>query len=186
MDLLQLRELEQMLTGDGFSPGTPAPPLRETPPRPAPLAGGIPAGKLKPLPSQKDRMPGYDMMGVFRRHGQLLSFLLLLVFCSVMVVYQYRRNQSRHVEIREAFILLYTKGYHEKADRLYNHLVLDVSGLSIRTLEDDWQRTVLLVDPTVKQPDNLIWKYHWTVSNEMEKRSSSMLQRALQLAGEEK
>ena len=97
-----------------------------------------PKGRIRPDPVNHDQRPGYDMMGVFHRHSHLLSFLALLVFCSVMVVYQYRRNQSRHVEIREAFILLYTKGYRDKADRLYNHLVQDVSALSIRTLEDDW------------------------------------------------
>ena len=123
-------------------------------------------------------------MRVFRRHRYLLSFLLLLVFCSVMVIFQYRRNQSRHVEIREAFILLYTKGYRVQAGRLYDHLVNEVNGLSLRALEDDWQRTVLLVDPTASQPTNMIWNYHWTVSNEMEKRSSGMLRRALDLAEE--
>ena len=125
-------------------------------------------------------------MRVFRRHRYLLSFLGLLVFCSVMVIFQYRRNQSRHIEIREAFILLYTKGYRKESDRLYNHLVREVSTLSLRALEDDWQRTVLLVDPTANQPTNMIWNYHWTVSNEMEKRSSGMLKRALDLAGGEK
>jgi hypothetical protein len=125
-------------------------------------------------------------MIVFRRHQYLLSFLALLVFCSVMVILQYRRNQNRHVEIREAFILLYTKGYRKEADRLYNHLVREVNALSLRALEDDWQRTVLLVDPTANQPTNMIWNYHWTVSIELDKRSSGMLSRALELAGEEK
>jgi hypothetical protein len=129
---------------------------------------------------------GFDIMRVFRRHRYLLSFLGLLVFCSVMVVLQDRRNQNRHVEIREAFILLYTKGYKSQADRLYRRLVFDADSLSNRLLEDDWQRTVLLVDPTANQPENLIWKYHWTISKELEKRSSSMLRRALDLAGEEK
>ena len=43
----------------------------------------------------------------------------------------------------------------------------------------------LLVDPATQQPDNLIWKYHWTVSKELEKRSESTLQRALKMAEEE-
>jgi hypothetical protein len=53
-----------------------------------------------------------------------------------------------------------------------------------RILLDDFQRTLVLVDPRTQQPDNLVWKYHWTVSNELEKRSEATLARALKLAGE--
>jgi hypothetical protein len=50
---------------------------------------------------------------------------------------------------------------------------------------DDYQRTLMLVDPAKQDPDNLIWKYHWTVSRELEKRSEGTLQRALKMAEEE-
>jgi hypothetical protein len=41
---------------------------------------------------------------------------------------------------------------------------------------------LLLVDPYTDQPSNLVWKYHWTVSHELERRSESTLMRALKLA----
>ena len=58
--------------------------------------------------------------------------------------------------------------------------------LSSRELVDDWQRMVILVDPSANQPDNLIWKYYWTVRKEMEKRSEDSIQKARKLAQDEK
>ena len=120
-----------------------------------------------------------------RRNRFLVIFAALLVFCSLMVIRQITANQSKHIEVREAFILLYIKGYKPEAERLYRRLLHDIEDLPNRTLIEDFQRTLLLVDPTVQQPDNLIWKYHWTVSNELEKRAESTLMRARKLAGEE-
>ena len=119
------------------------------------------------------------------RNRMVLGFLALLVFCSVMVVRQFLVNQSHHVDLREAFILLHTKGYRPEAERLYRRLLRDIEDLSNRALMDDFQRTLLLVDPTAQQSENLIWRYHWTISNELEKRSESTLRRALKLAEEE-
>ena len=43
----------------------------------------------------------------------------------------------------------------------------------------------MLVDPlATNQTNNLIYNYHWTVSSELERRSESTLQRALELARE--
>lgn len=120
-----------------------------------------------------------------RRNGFLLVFAVLLVFCSLMVIRQITVNQSKHIEAREAFILLYIKGYKPEAERLYRRLLRDIEDLPNRTLIEDFQRTLLLVDPTVQQKDNLIWKYHWTVSNELEKRAESTLLRARKLAEKE-
>jgi hypothetical protein len=53
-----------------------------------------------------------------------------------------------------------------------------------RVLLDDFQRTMMLVDPGTQHPENPIWVYHWTVSNELERRSESTLRRALKLAQE--
>jgi len=120
-----------------------------------------------------------------RQYKFVLLFLLLLVFCSVMVILQIDANQERHVEIREAFILLHTRGYTNQAQKLYHRLLLDLYKLPDRALLDDFYRTVLLVDPNSDQPSNLIWKYHWTVSNELDRRSESTLMRALKLAEEQ-
>jgi hypothetical protein len=123
-------------------------------------------------------------MRFLRQYRFALLFLLLLVFCSVMVIRQFNAKQSRHAEVREAFILLYTRGYTNEASRLYQRLLRESSDLSNRQLQDDFQRTLLLVDPGGKHPENLIWRYHWTVSNELERRSESTLQHALKLAEE--
>ena len=111
-----------------------------------------------------------------------LIFAAVLTFCSVMVLRQARINQTAHAELREAFIILHSRGYTNQTQRLYNRLLRDLQKISNRDLRDDFQRTLTLVDPSVQQPQNLIWKYHWTVSNELEKRSESSLARALEIA----
>jgi hypothetical protein len=120
----------------------------------------------------------------------VLGFLLLLVFCSVMVVWQLdarkSKEQSRHVELREAMILLQTGGYTNEADRLYLRLLRDVSELSNKALLEDWQRAVILIDPSAHLPSNAVWRYYWGVRKEMERRSESTIQRARKLAEEEK
>ena len=130
-------------------------------------------------------------MQFVRQYRFILLFFLLLTFCSVMVVRQYSRRQSKHEELRDAFILLYTRGYTNEAQRLYRKLLLDVpqyaKKLSDKELMDDFQRTLALIDPDARgeHTNNPIWSYHWTVSNELEKRSEASLKRARKLAVEE-
>ncbi|HZO83787.1 MAG TPA: hypothetical protein VFC26_01155 [Verrucomicrobiae bacterium] len=112
--------------------------------------------------------------------------MALLVIGTVVLIEYLHAGQSRHVEIREAFILLHTRGYTNQAARLYNHLLNEMYALSNKQLIDDFQRTLLIVDPGANRPDNLVWKYHWTVSNELEKRAESSLVRALKLAEEQR
>ena len=123
-------------------------------------------------------------MYFLRRHFYALIFVAVLVFCSVMIIQQISRNKDKHVELREAFILLHSRGYTNHATRLFDRLINEITNLSNKQLMDDFQRTVILVDPSIRNEENLIWKYHWTVSNELEKRSESTLKRALKLAGE--
>jgi len=123
-------------------------------------------------------------MYFIRRYRYALLFIGMLVFCSIMVVRQIGLNQSRHVELREALILLHSRGYTNQASRLFTKLVDDIPNLGNKQLMDDFQRTVMLVDPSSPQTNNPVWRYHWTVSNELEKRSESTLRRALKLAGE--
>ncbi len=124
-------------------------------------------------------------MHFFRQYRTVLFFAVLLIVCSVMVILQIDKNRSQHVELREAFILLYSKGYKPQAEHLYQRLLNELQHISNKQLLDDFQRTLTLVDPASKQPDNLIWKYHWTVSNELEKRSEATLLRALKMATED-
>jgi len=124
-------------------------------------------------------------MRFLQQHKFILVFLGLLVFCSVMVIHQFKANQSKHAELLDAFILLHTKGYTNEARRLYDRLLINLHQLPNKALFEDFQRTLMVVDPSREQRDNLIWKYHWTVSNEMEKRSERNLVRALKLAEEQ-
>ena len=125
-------------------------------------------------------------MQFLRRHRSPVVFLALLVFSGAMVVRQFAANKSEHVALRERFIDLYNKGYRPDADQLLKRLLRDLEGLPNKALMRDYDHTMMLVNPTVKQPDNLIWRYYWTVSNEIEKRSVSTLVRAPKPAGEEK
>ena len=111
-----------------------------------------------------------------------LIFAAVLTFCSVMVLRQVQVNQTKHVEVREAFIVLHSRGYREEAQRLYNRLLRDMQDFTNNELIDDFQRTLMLVDPATQQTTNLIWKYHWTVSNELERREASILKRAHEIA----
>jgi len=123
-------------------------------------------------------------MRFLRRNRYFLIFSALLLFCGVMVVRQFEANRSAHADLREAFILLQSKGYKTEAQRLLQRLLAELEQLSNKALAEDFQRTLALVDPSRKDPENLIWKYHWTLSNELEKRSESTLARALHLANE--
>ena len=118
----------------------------------------------------------------------VLLFFVLLIFCGVMVLRQISLRQSKHVEMREAFVLLYMRNYTNEAGALFDRLVLEVpkytKKLSDKELLDDFQRTLLLVDPYSNQTNNLIWKYHWMLSNELDKRSVDLLARAHKLARE--
>lgn len=125
-------------------------------------------------------------MRFVRQYRFILLFFLLLIFCSVMVVRQFGLRQSRHVEMREAFILLHMRNYTNEARTLFDRLVLEVpkytKKISDKELLDDFQRTLLLVDPYSSQTNNLIWKYHWMLSEELDKRSVDLLARAHKLA----
>jgi phenylacetate-coenzyme A ligase PaaK-like adenylate-forming protein len=85
-----------------------------------------------------------------RQHKFVLSFLALLVFCSVMVIRRLDARKTRHIELIE-----------------------------------DWQRTVVMVDPSSLQLSNAVWRYYWSVRKEMEHRGLDSIQRARKLAAEE-
>ena len=79
-----------------------------------------------------------------------LIFAAVLTFCSVMVLRQVHVNQTKHVEVREAFIVLHSRGYREEAQRLYNRLLRDMQDFTNTELIDDFQRTLMLVDPATR------------------------------------
>lgn len=123
-------------------------------------------------------------MQFLQRNRFTLIFVVLLVVCSVLVVRQVVANQTRHLEVREAFILLHAKGHLPQAQRLYERLIKDLEADALASLQQDYQRASTLVDPARPQPDNLVWRYYLSVGNELEKRSESIMVRALKLADE--
>ncbi|MCX7872304.1 MAG: hypothetical protein N2487_03360 [Verrucomicrobiae bacterium] len=123
-------------------------------------------------------------MGVAIKYKWQIVFFAVTLLCSVAVIRQMESNKSRHIELREAFILLHSRGYTNEAQKLFNKLLDEIPKLSDTQLIDDFQRTLNLVDPTIPHSSNLIWVYHWTVSNELEKRSASNIRKALKLANE--
>jgi hypothetical protein len=124
-------------------------------------------------------------MHFFRQYRFVLLFFALSAFCSVMVIHGINSRQTKHVERREAFVLLQARGYTNEAMRLYQKLLFEIPKLTNKELLDDFQRTLLLVDPYTMQTNNLIWKYHWTISNELDRKSENTLKRARKLADED-
>ncbi len=118
-------------------------------------------------------------MQFLRRHQYLLCFLGVLVFSCVMVLRQFLANQSAHVELREDFLLLHERGEAKACDALYQQLIEALAGLDEKSLVDDLQRTVLLVDPKTPDKENLVWKYYISVKKELQRRSEQRLARVL-------
>ena len=123
-------------------------------------------------------------MRLLRQYQFVWTFLAVLVFCSVMVLRQFNANQKRHNDLREAFILLHSKGYTNQAERLFYRLLVEVERVPHKVLFDDFQRTMMLVEPEVPQPKNLIWQYHRRIGDELQNRSPKAFARALKLAEE--
>ena len=104
--------------------------------------GKPPQSERKRMETPRDASIHPDMR--FLRHYRfVLSFLMLLVFCSVMVIRGLQARQSKHVEMREAMILLQSRGYTNQAARIYDRLITDTKELGNKILLEDFQRTVL-------------------------------------------
>ncbi len=119
-------------------------------------------------------------MQFLRRHQYLLCFLGVLVFASVLVLRQFLANQSAHIELREDFLLLHERGETTACDALYQQLIEQLAALDEKSLVDDFQRTRLLVDPKTPDKENLVWKYHVSVNNELRRRSEKRLAHILE------
>lgn len=124
------------------------------------------------------------------QHKFMLLIVAVLVFCSIMVILQTdwtrSRKELKHVELREAMILLQTGGYTNDAIKLYFRLWRELDKLSDKQLVEDWQRAVVLIDPSWHQPSNTIYQFYWNVRQEMERRADRHIDRARKLAAEEK
>ena len=119
-------------------------------------------------------------MRFVKRHRYALGFLAILVLCSVLVQWQVLQNQSRHVRMREDFIMLQQRGHVKPAERFYQLLVQSLPDLQDNCLLEDFQRTGMLVDTNKPQMENLIWKYHISVRNEITQRTEKRVARLLE------
>ena len=124
-------------------------------------------------------------MRFLRQYKYVLIFLTLLVLCSVMVVHEYLAAELSHVERREDFILLHSRGREKPTERLYQLLIQELPGLSDRMLADDLQRTSLLLNPQAPETESLIRKYNVSVKNELTRRADRRISRTLQAADQQ-
>jgi len=124
-------------------------------------------------------------MEFLRRNRYALLLVSVLLFSSVMVVRQYVANQSAHAQAVEDFLLLHERGEAKPCEHLYQVLVQRLPDLDDRDLVQDLQRTAMVVDAKVPQLDNLVWKYHVGVKNELKHRSEKRLEAADQSAVKE-
>ncbi len=122
-------------------------------------------------------------MRFLKRHQYSLVVLGVLALSSVLVVRQYLVNQWEHVDLREDFILLHDEGHARSTERLYQMLVQELPRLPDRALVEDDQRLALLVAQEHPSSDDLIWKYHTSVRNELQRRTDQRVARALRRAG---
>jgi hypothetical protein len=121
-------------------------------------------------------------MQFLRRNQYLLLTLAVLVASSVLVVRQFLANQSAHAQRVEDFLLLHERGETKLCERRYQLLVQELPRLNDRSLVQDLQRTGMLVDAKPQQLENLVWKYHVSVGNELKRRAEKRLDAALQRA----
>jgi hypothetical protein len=119
-------------------------------------------------------------MQFLRRNQYFFLTVSVLALASVLVVRQYLANQSAHIQGVENFIVLWESGDTKQGERLYQLLVQDLPQVTEQTLVSDLHRTRLVLDSTTPQPENLIWKYHVSVNNELRRRAQQRL-RSLQL-----
>src|SRR5262245_38149700 len=99
-------------------------------------------------------------MRFWRRNQYFLLTLAALILSSVLVVCQFRMNESAHVQRLEDFILLQNRGDTKSCEWLYQRLVQELPGMSDKSLVDDLQRTGMVVDAKTPQLENLVWKFH--------------------------
>ena len=110
-------------------------------------------------------------MRFFRRNIYPLLFCAVLVLSSVLVVRQYLTNLSAHTERREDFIALQQMGHAKLAEQFYQVLIQTFPKLSDSELWEDAYRTGIVIDLKTPQPQNPVWKYHFSVRKELELRT---------------
>ena len=109
-------------------------------------------------------------MGARREKILLLGTVIVLLLCALMTLRQVVDNQSRHAEMREAFIFSHNKGHSADAQRLYDQLKYDMPEEPTRHLIDDLERTASIAPTNQSASSNLLVRYHLSVQHEVQKR----------------
>ena len=121
-------------------------------------------------------------MRFVRERLLLFGATAIMLLAAVMVVRQVLANQTRHAEMREAFIFLHNKGYDHEADRLYTRLMWNIDREPTRHLIEDIQRTSVTA-PTNQSPlTNVLVRYHLSVKKELERRFEDEYLKARKMA----
>ena len=115
-------------------------------------------------------------MQFLRRNRYALLTVAVLIFSSVLVVQQYLYNESAHTRQVEDFLLLHEHGEKEPCDHLYQILVQQLPHLNNRALVQDLLRTAMVADPKTEQLNDLVWKFHISVRNELKYRAEKRLE----------
>jgi len=121
-------------------------------------------------------------MRLIRERLVIFGTFAVLLFCAVMAVRQITENQSRHAELREAFILAHTRGHNSEAQRLYDRLKYDMPDEPTRHLIDDLERTTVITPTNQSPSSNLLVRYHLSVQHEVEKRIEKQHMKKRELA----
>ena len=124
-------------------------------------------------------------MQFLKRNRYALLVVAVLFFSSVMVVQQHLANQSAHAQQVEDFLFLHERGETKACEHLYQVLVQRLPHINDRDLVQDLQRTAMVVDVKAPQLNNLIWKYHVSVKNELKQRAEKRLEARVQRAVKE-
>jgi len=115
-------------------------------------------------------------MQFIRRNRYALLTVAVLMFSLVMVVRQYLARESLRSLKVEEFFLLHEAGATESCEHLYQMLVQQLPDVSNRALVQDLLRTSMIVDTKTPQLENLVWKYHVSVGNELKQRAEKRLE----------
>ena len=119
-------------------------------------------------------------MQFLRRNRSALLTVAVLILSAVLTVQQFLAGQSAHTQQVEDFLRLHERGEAKACDHLYQVLVQQLPHLSDRALVQDLQRTAMFVDLKAPQLENLVWKYHVSLNNELKQRSEKRLAILLQ------
>ena len=121
-------------------------------------------------------------MRFFRRNQYLLLCLVVLFFSGVLVLWQFKANESAHTQRVENFLLAEENGDAKSGEQLYQRLIQELPGLSDQALVADLARTAMLIDPKAADTGSLVWKYHVSTRNELRKRAEQRLTRTREQA----